>query len=49
MVYLKENYTFQRFLRGPNIFHGRPPFSKGAQMLLSIEIYRICDFPGGRI
>ena len=51
IVYFKENYNFLRFQRG--VYHfpevGGPNFSRGCgvQMLISIEIYRICDFPDG--
>ena len=42
MVYFKENYFFLRSRGGSarsRVF--------GVQMLISIETYRICDFPGG--
>ena len=48
MVYFKEN-IFLRFHRASNIFQRRGSnFSRGCgvQMLISIETYRICDFPG---
>ena len=38
--YCKENYNFSRF-------QGGPTFSSGAQLLIPIETYIICDFPGG--
>ena len=41
MVYFKENYNFSRFQRGAG-----PTFSRGVQVLISIETYRIYDFPG---
>ena len=50
MIYFKENYNFLRFQWGSIIFRGGGPnFSRGCgvQMLISIETYRICDFPGG--
>ena len=41
MVFLKENYNFQRFQGwGGNIFQGGPTLSSGFQMLISIETYR---------
>ena len=47
MVYFKENYFYGS--------RGGPTFSRGGgggggggvQMLISIETYRTCDFPGG--
>ena len=49
MVVFKENYSFQRFQRGFNIFQGGgggyPTFSRGGSTFL--ETYRTCDFPGG--
>ena len=50
IVYFKENYNFLRFKIGSIIFRGGGPnFSRGCgvQMLISIETYKICDFPGG--
>ena len=49
MVYFKENHTYPRFQRGSNISQGGPTFSRGGgvQMLISIETYKTCDFPGG--
>ena len=50
MVCFKENTIFLRFQRCSNIFQGRgPTFSRecGDQMPISIETYRIYDFPGG--
>ena len=38
--YYRENYTFPRIQRGSNIFQGGgggPTFSRGVQMLISIE------------
>ena len=44
MVYLKENYNFQRFQGGGGGQHfpggGDPTLSNGFQMLISIETYR---------
>ena len=46
--YFKENYNFPRFQRGSNIFQGRgPTFSRGVQMLISIETHIASNFPGG--
>ena len=39
----KESYNFPRFRAGPNIFRG----SRGVQLLIPMETYRTCDFPGG--
>ena len=51
IIYFKENYNFLRFQRGSIIFFlgGGSKFFQGCgvQMLISIETYRICDFPGG--
>ena len=50
MIYSKENYNFKV---PEGVYHfsgeGGPNFSRGCgvQMLISIETYRICDFPGG--
>ena len=50
MVYFKENYNFLRFQRGSKIFQRCSTFSRevvvGVQMLISIETYITCDFPG---
>ena len=53
MVYFLENNNFPRFQRGSNIFRGGgegPTFFQGGgggvQMLISVETYRNCDFPG---
>ena len=47
----RENYTFPWIQRGSNIFQGGggrgPTFSRGVQMLISIETHITCDFPGG--
>ena len=46
--YYRENYTFPRIQRGSNILRvGGQTFSRGVQMLISIEIHITCDFPGG--
>ena len=50
MVYFKDS-NFSRFQRGSNIFQWRwvQLFTRGeggSQMLISIETYRTCDFPG---
>ena len=44
----KLKIIFQGF-RGGLTFSGRggPTFSRGVQMLISIETHRTCDFPGG--
>ena len=59
MVYFKENYILFRFQRGSNIFQGEgvqlfPGVGGGegrggwgVRILISIEIYRTCDFPAG--
>ena len=50
IVYFKENYNSLKFQRGLSFFRGGGPnFSMGCgvQMLISIETYRIFDFPGG--
>ena len=47
MVYFKENYTFLRFQNGSNIFQESNFPGVGVQMLISIETYISCDFPGG--
>ena len=47
MVYYRENDTFRRIQRGSNIFQGAPTYSRGLQMLISIENHNTCDFPGG--
>ena len=44
MFYYRENYTFPRIQRGFNIFQGG---GGGVQMLISIETYITCAFPGG--
>ena len=47
--YFRENYTLPRNQRGP-IFSrggGGPTFSRGVQMLFSIETHITCEFPGG--
>ena len=54
MVYFLENNNFPRFQRGSNIFRGgggvqlfsREGGGVGVQMLISVETYRNCDFPG---
>ena len=40
MVISKKTIIFQGF-------RGGPTFSRGVQMLISIESHRTCDFPGG--
>ena len=45
--YFKENNNFPRFQRGPIFSRGGPAFSRGVQMLISIETHKTCDFPGG--
>ena len=47
--YYRENFTFPRIQRGPNIFQGWgcQTFSSGDQMLISLEKHITCDFPGG--
>ena len=47
MVLFQRNLYFPRIQRGSNIFQGCPTFSKGVQMLISIETHITCDFPGG--
>ena len=46
----RENYTFPRIQRGPNIFRcsgGGGGWAGLVQMLISIEPHITCDFPGG--
>ena len=55
MVYSKENYNFLRLQRVPvqhfpevfNFFQGGGEGGGGVQMLISVETYITCDFPGG--
>ena len=49
MVYYRENDTFSRIQRGSNIFRGGggPTFSRGVQMLSSIEPISLVIFQGG--
>ena len=53
MVYFLENNNFPRFQRGPTFYavgwRGSNFFTGGrgsVQMLISVETYRNCDFPG---
>ena len=46
--YYRENYTFPRIQMGSNMFQGwGPSFSRGVQMLISIETHITFDFQGG--
>ena len=46
MVVSKKNYNFPRFQRGSNIYQGGgPTFSRGIQMLISIETDITCPDP----
>ena len=50
--YYRETYTFPRTQRGTNVFQGGgggPTFSRGVQLLISIETHITCDFPGGGV
>ena len=48
MVISKKNYNFPRFQRGSNICQGGDPtFSRGIQMLISIETDITCDISRG--
>ena len=54
MVTFKENYHFPRFQRGPTFTRrGSKFFQRGGggggrvQLLIPIETYIACDFPGG--
>ena len=48
MVYFKEGFNFQRFQRGSMIFQGGPTFSRGVQMLISVETHITCDSREGQ-
>ena len=43
LYFFKDPEGVQHFLRGSNFFEG----GGGVQMLISIETYITCDFPGG--
>ena len=45
MVLLQRKRYFPRIQRGSA--GGGPTFSRGVQMLISIETHLHCDFPGG--
>ena len=45
--FIAENYIFPRIQRGSNISRGGGGGGGGVQMLISIETYITCDFPGG--
>ena len=52
MAYLKENYKFLRFQGGPTLSRGEGGQllpGGGVQLLISMETYRTCDFPGGPV
>ena len=43
----RKKNTFPRIQRGFRIFQRRATFSRGVQMLISIETHITFDFPGG--
>ena len=43
----EKTILFPKFQRGSTIFQGSPTFSRGVQMLISIETHITCDFPVG--
>ena len=47
MVLLQRKLYFSRIQRESNIFKVVPTFSRGVQMLISIETHITYDFPGG--
>ena len=47
MVYFKENYHFKVPEGVQHFPGGAPTFFRGIPLLISIETYRTCDFPGG--
>ena len=47
MVLLQRKLYFPKDPEGVQHFPGGPTFSRGVQMLISIETHITCDFPGG--
>ena len=45
MVISKKTIIFQGFRGGTTFSRGGPAFSRGVQMLISIETHKTCDFP----
>ena len=47
MVLLQRKLYFSKDPEGVQHFQGGSTFSRGIQMLISIEAHITCDFPGG--
>ena len=46
MVLLQRKVYFPKDPEGVQYFPGGPTFSRGVQMLISLETHLTCDFPG---